>query len=239
RHRMRHARGAPRVRGCRHAEQVFGQPAAHVRPRSEGPLHVALGRELLEGPDDRAAREAVLPAELARARQPHPGAQTPLEDGRAQVLVQPTRPDRPTGARRQHQIEGRRLSRHLEVVQRIESKWPSTQGPLFRSLKTRRSWMRTGPSVKPMSLPTDPANIPWIPLGPGESFKPLRFPPGDRGRVLLLRLEPGTLVPLHRHGGEVHGYNVSGSRKLLETGEIVGPGVYVYEPPGNVDSWMA
>jgi len=99
--------------------------------------------------------------------------------------------------------------------------------------------MRTGPSAKPVSLPTDPASIPWIPLGPGESFKPLRFLPRDRGRVLLLRLEPGTLVPLHRHGGEVHAYNVSGSRKLLETGEIVGPGVYVYEPPGNVDSWMA
>src|SRR5262249_32638841 len=143
------------------------------------------------------------------------------------------------GARRQHQIEGRRLSRHPEVVQRIESKWTSTQGPLFGSLKTRRSWMRTGSPAKPMSLPTDPANIPWIPLGPGESFKPLRFLPGDRGRVLPPGLEPGRLVPPHRHGGEVHGYNVSGSRKLLETGEIVGPGVYVYEPPGNVDSWMA
>jgi quercetin dioxygenase-like cupin family protein len=95
------------------------------------------------------------------------------------------------------------------------------------------------PTVKPQSLPTDPEDIPWIPLGPGESFKPLRFLPNARGRVLLLRLEPGTLVPLHRHLGEVHAYNVAGSRKLLETGEIVGPGGYVYEPAGNVDSWMA
>jgi 2,4'-dihydroxyacetophenone dioxygenase len=95
------------------------------------------------------------------------------------------------------------------------------------------------PTIHPQSLPTDPADIPWIPLGPGESFKPLRFLPNGRGRALLLRLEPGTLVPLHRHGGEVHAYNVAGSRKLLETGEIVGPGGYVYEPPGNVDSWMA
>lgn len=89
------------------------------------------------------------------------------------------------------------------------------------------------------SQPFDPDTLPWIPLGPGESFKPLRFLPGDRGRALLLRLEPGTVVPRHRHLGEVHGFNLAGHRKLVETGEIVGPGGYVYEPPGNVDSWMA
>jgi quercetin dioxygenase-like cupin family protein len=59
------------------------------------------------------------------------------------------------------------------------------------------------------------------------------------GRALLLRLEPGTIVPRHRHLGEVHGWNLSGRRRLIETDEIVGPGTYVYEPPGNVDSWMA
>jgi len=85
----------------------------------------------------------------------------------------------------------------------------------------------------------DPERLPWIPLGPGESFRPLRFLAQDRGRVLLLRLEPGTLVPLHRHLGEVHAYNLAGRRKLIETDEIVGPGGYVYEPSGNVDSWMA
>jgi 2,4'-dihydroxyacetophenone dioxygenase len=94
-------------------------------------------------------------------------------------------------------------------------------------------------STPPVSLPFDTESIPWIPLGPGESFKPLRFLSGDRGRVLLLRLEPGTLVPLHRHLGEVHGFNLAGHRKLIQTDEIVGPGGYVYEPPGNVDSWMA
>jgi 2,4'-dihydroxyacetophenone dioxygenase len=85
----------------------------------------------------------------------------------------------------------------------------------------------------------DTSSIPWIPLGPGESFKPLRFLSNDRGRVLLLRLDPGTIVPRHRHLGEVHGFNIAGSRKLIESGEIAGPGAYVYEPAGNVDSWMA
>ena len=85
----------------------------------------------------------------------------------------------------------------------------------------------------------DTAALPWIPLGPGESFKPIRFLRRDLGRILLLRLEPGTLVPLHRHAGEVHAFNLSGSRLLIETIEVVGPGGYVYEPPGNVDSWRA
>jgi hypothetical protein len=89
----------------------------------------------------------------------------------------------------------------------------------------------------PFSQPLDVDSIPWIPLGPGESFKPLRFM--KNGRALLLRLEPGTVVPRHRHSGEVHGFNLAGSRKLLDTGETVGPGAYVYEPAGNVDSWMA
>ena len=79
-------------------------------------------------------------------------------------------------------------------------------------------------------------SMPWIALGPGESFKPLRFMPN--GRSLLLRLDPGVVVPRHRHRGEVHGYNLAGHRKL-DTGEIVGPGGYVYEPAGNVDSWTA
>jgi hypothetical protein len=82
-------------------------------------------------------------------------------------------------------------------------------------------------------------SIPWIPLGPGESFKPLRFLAHQGGRVLLLRLEPGTLVPKHRHLGEVHAFNLAGRRQLIETGQVVGPGGYVYEPAGNVDSWKA
>src|ERR1043165_5116244 len=84
----------------------------------------------------------------------------------------------------------------------------------------------------------DTNSMPWIPLGPGESFKPLRFMKNDRGRVLLLRLDPGTSAARHRHLGDVDAFNVSGSREL-DTGEIVGPGGYVYEPAGNVDSWMA
>lgn len=81
------------------------------------------------------------------------------------------------------------------------------------------------------------AGRPWIPSStPGKSSSPLRFFADDRGFVELLRMEPGVVMPLHRHTGEIHAYNLTGTRKLC-TGELIGPGDYVYEPPGNVDWW--
>lgn len=81
------------------------------------------------------------------------------------------------------------------------------------------------------------ADLPWVPSPvPGKSSRPLRFLRDDRGFVELLRMEPGVAMPPHRHTGETHAFNLSGSRRL-DSGEIVGPGDYVYEPPGNVDSW--
>ena len=44
------------------------------------------------------------------------------------------------------------------------------------------------------------ADLDWIPLSPGISFKPIVFLPDDSGYQLLLRVEPGTVVPRHRHG---------------------------------------
>jgi quercetin dioxygenase-like cupin family protein len=54
-----------------------------------------------------------------------------------------------------------------------------------------------------------------------------------------MRLEPGSMVALHRHTGEVHAFNLSGTREIAGTGDRVGPGGYVYEPAGNVDEWGA
>jgi 2,4'-dihydroxyacetophenone dioxygenase len=80
-------------------------------------------------------------------------------------------------------------------------------------------------------------DLPWVPSPvPGKSSRPLRFLRDNRGFVELLRMEPGVAMPPHRHTGETHAFNLSGSRRL-DTGEIVGPGDYVYEPAGNVDSW--
>jgi len=85
----------------------------------------------------------------------------------------------------------------------------------------------------------DTSQLVWIPLREGLSFKPITFFPGDVGCQVLLRVEPGTLIPRHRHTGEIHGFNLSGSRLLIDTNEVIGPGMYVYEPPGNVDTWKA
>jgi 2,4'-dihydroxyacetophenone dioxygenase len=82
------------------------------------------------------------------------------------------------------------------------------------------------------------SEIPWIPGGGGKASKPLRFMQNNAGFVELLRLDPGSGLALHRHSGEVHAYNLQGTRELC-TGEIIGPGEYVYEPAGNIDWWRA
>lgn len=89
------------------------------------------------------------------------------------------------------------------------------------------------------AFPADVDDLPWQQIKPGFHRKLLRGGGDGDVRVQLLRLEPGTVIPRHRHAGEVHALNLTGSRKLLDTGEVIGPGGYVYEPPGNIDSWMA
>lgn len=81
------------------------------------------------------------------------------------------------------------------------------------------------------------ARLPWIPLAPGVSSKPLAFLRNDGGWVGLLRLEPGARIPLHRHQGEVHGFVLTGRRRLGPRGLVLGPGEYEYEPAGNADTW--
>jgi 2,4'-dihydroxyacetophenone dioxygenase len=94
------------------------------------------------------------------------------------------------------------------------------------------------PKVTPEpALPVDTDGMPWIATGPGKSFRPLRF--AADGWSELMRLEPGSSVALHRHTGEVHAFNIRGTREILGSGELVGPRSYVYEPAGTVDGWGA
>ena len=85
--------------------------------------------------------------------------------------------------------------------------------------------------------PIDTDSMPWIPTGPGKSCRPLRF--AADGWSELMRLEPGSAVAAHRHTGEVHAFNLAGTREIFGTGERVGPGDYVYEPAGTIDGWEA
>jgi quercetin dioxygenase-like cupin family protein len=84
-----------------------------------------------------------------------------------------------------------------------------------------------------------PEALPWQPISPGFSLKVLHGGSDDETRALLLRLEPGTVVGLHKHSGEVHALQLSGRRRIEGVAQEVGPGGYVYEPPGNLDTWSA
>jgi quercetin dioxygenase-like cupin family protein len=75
----------------------------------------------------------------------------------------------------------------------------------------------------------------WVPLRPGISMRPLHFEADSY--ALQLKVDPGTVVTRHRHTGIVHALNLSGYREIIDTGEIVGPGDYVFEPAGNEDEW--
>jgi 2,4'-dihydroxyacetophenone dioxygenase len=84
------------------------------------------------------------------------------------------------------------------------------------------------------STPIKTRDLPWMPLADGISTRPLRF--AGQERTQLLKVEPSISVGLHSHGGFVHAYAVSGSRRL-DGGVIAGPGSYVFEPCGNRDCW--
>jgi 2,4'-dihydroxyacetophenone dioxygenase len=93
------------------------------------------------------------------------------------------------------------------------------------------------PLITGLARPLDTESMPWIATGPGKAFRPLRF--AADGWSELMRLEPGSMVALHRHTGEVHAFNLSGTREIFGAGERAGPGSYVYEPAGTVDEWGA
>ena len=84
------------------------------------------------------------------------------------------------------------------------------------------------------ATPIDTCGLPWMPLGAGIFARFLRLV-GDE-RSLQLKVMPGTVIGKHAHSGSVNAYGISGARRL-EDGSIAGPGSYVFEPAGNVDSW--
>lgn len=85
----------------------------------------------------------------------------------------------------------------------------------------------------------DDPRLPWATLGPGIQSKTLALFRGNTGWISLLRLEPGTCIPLHRHTGEVHGFVLSGRRCLEPSGPAVSAGDYDFEPAGQIDSWYS
>lgn len=90
------------------------------------------------------------------------------------------------------------------------------------------------PLITALARPLDTESMPWIATGPGKTFRPLRFTAD--GWSELMRLEPGSMVALHRHTGEVHAFNLSGTREIFGTGERVGPAAMCTSPPATSTS---
>ena len=59
----------------------------------------------------------------------------------------------------------------------------------------------------------------------------------DHGYSLQLRVAPGVSTGRHRHTGEVNALMLAGRRRIFTTGEVLVPGDFVHEPPGNEDDW--
>jgi 2,4'-dihydroxyacetophenone dioxygenase len=96
--------------------------------------------------------------------------------------------------------------------------------------------MQTIPTTGPRILGFDTQSMDWIPLAPGAWYKPVRFNGDGQGWVSLVRLAPGSSVPMHHHVGAVQGYNLQGRGRFLEHDVVTTPGTFTYEPPGTVDT---
>ena len=88
-----------------------------------------------------------------------------------------------------------------------------------------------------ITLPLALDSLSWLSDNAGVHVHLLRGGDDDDTRVMLLRVDPGVVIQRHHHTGEIHALGLAGTREILETGQRVGPGEYVYEPPGNIDSW--
>jgi quercetin dioxygenase-like cupin family protein len=84
----------------------------------------------------------------------------------------------------------------------------------------------------------DTEHAPWVDIADGICSKLVKVLDDDSGWISLLRLRAGAAVGPHRHSGAVHGFVLQGSRELMD-GTVCKKGSYVYEPPGNVDTWSA
>ena len=86
--------------------------------------------------------------------------------------------------------------------------------------------------VSPASVFLDVPNMPWEPSEfPGIRKKVLLNDPGTGLITLLLKMEPGAVVPLHEHTAIEQTYVLEG-HFLDEEGECR-PGQFVWRPSGN------
>lgn len=71
----------------------------------------------------------------------------------------------------------------------------------------------------------------WVDSSPGVRFKQLAVDEERRYVTMLVRMDPGTSYPCHRHGGAEECYVIEGD--LSVAGEELGPGDYQLAPAGS------
>ncbi|HEU5393442.1 MAG TPA: cupin domain-containing protein, partial [Candidatus Methylomirabilis sp.] len=86
------------------------------------------------------------------------------------------------------------------------------------------------PVTSPASLYVDVAGRPWVKRWPGVHWKVL-WEEGDR-KVVLMRYDPGAVIPRHRHLGDEHIFVLEGA-VADDTGACTA-GNYARRPPGCV-----
>ncbi len=75
--------------------------------------------------------------------------------------------------------------------------------------------------------------LPWLPLAAGIAVRVLRLAPSGEGYAVMIRAEPGGVLPRHRHLEESEIYIVSGNGTHPQLGDFH-TGDYICEEKGAV-----
>lgn len=93
--------------------------------------------------------------------------------------------------------------------------------------------MRELPLSPTMPVFSNAEALPFVKQGDGIEFKLLQINHLAGTWVSMSRIQPGTLVPTHRHSGQVIAYTLKGEWQYLEHDFIATPGSLVCEPAGS------
>ena len=87
-------------------------------------------------------------------------------------------------------------------------------------------------TTPPPSLFVDVSRVPWVERRPGVFWKTLWEDPDGRHKAILMRYEPGAVIPRHRHVGDEQIYVLEGS--VADDAGVCIAGNYARRPPGCV-----
>jgi quercetin dioxygenase-like cupin family protein len=90
------------------------------------------------------------------------------------------------------------------------------------------------PEIATVAIPEDERL--WVPQAENVWFRPLLLNRVNGEWVNLLRVTRAGILSRHRHPAPVHGFVIKGSWRYLEHDWVAHTGMYVFEPPGEVQT---